>query len=492
VAIAERVNMEQSISNYMQHLDLGAEPFTNPGDYFYAGADRRNSLDQMVHYCRFSEQLVVLAAEPGSGKTTLVDATVSQLHTVIDCCRVPAGDISSSESIAATFGRVLKLSMQSPSIKDFLVALRSRTVVDQEPEPVLIIVEEAERLPLAQLESLVKLHELARNSLHLMLVGTMPLKRRIEKIAIENPHIKLFALKPLSMEELESYIAGLLQSAGFTGEQPLSQDQLIVLHEQSGGNIAAINRMMPLLLENNVQQQAVSKREFIPRAHILAVAVLVVAVVVALVFEFGMGESTAPEVKRTARELPVILPPQQVERVAQVVERQVAAKVVLKPVESVSPAEVERTPVPEPKPVAAKPAPLEVVNKPQVTAKAETKPKLEPKPKLAAPQSQTGLVAREQRLLALDPGVFMLQVLGSSSESGVRDYVKRYVGQLPVSYFRAEMRQKPWYVVVVGPYTSRELAEQAVQKFPLKVQKQQPWVRSAASIQEAIKSRSQR
>jgi DamX protein len=491
VAIAESVNMEQSISNYMQHLDLGAESLTNPGDYFYAGADRRNSLDQMVHYCRFSEQLVVLAAEQGSGKTTLVDATVSQLHAVIDCCRVPAGDISSSESIAAAFGRVLKLSMPSPSIKDFLVALRSRTVVDQEPEPVLIIVEEAERLPLAHLENLVKLHELARNSMHLILVGTMPLKRRIDKIAIENPHIKLFALKPLSLVELESYIAGLLQSVGFTGEQPLSQDQLIVLHEQAAGNIAAINRMMPMLLENSVQQQTVSKRKFIPLAHILAVAVLIVAVLAALVFEFGMGESLAPAVKRTTRELPVILPPQPIERVAPVAQRQAVAKAVLEPVESASPAEVEEKPKPKAKPVVAKPVPVVAV-KPSVAAQAEARPQPEPKPKLASLSGSTGLVVREQRLLALDPGMFMLQVLGSSSEEGVREYVKRYVGRLPVSYFRAEMRQKPWYVVVVGPYASRELAEQAVQKFPLKVQKQQPWVRSAASIQEAIKSRSPR
>jgi DamX protein len=361
----------------------------------------------------------------------------------------------------------------------------------------LMIVEEAEKLPLAHLENLVKLHELARNGMHLMLVGTMPLKRRIDKIAIENPHIKLFILKALSLVELESYIAGLLQSVGFTGEQPLSQDQLIVLHEQSGGNIAAINRMIPLLLENSTQQQKAGKREFIPLAHILAVGVLIVALLAALVFELGLGESLAPAVKRTARELPIILPPQQVERAPvaklQTVEPQVTAKAVPRLVESVSPAEVEETPLPEPKSVAAKPAPVVVV-KPTLAAKAEIRaqPKPEPKPQRASPSSQSGLVVREQRLLALDPGMFMLQVLGSSSEEGVRDYVKRYVGRLPVSYFRAEMHQKPWYVVVVGPYASRGLAEQAVQKLPLEVQKLQPWVRSAASVQDAIKARSQR
>jgi DamX protein len=247
------------------------------------------------------------------------------------------------------------------------------------------------------------------------------------------------------------------------------------------------------LLENSTQQQKAGKREFIPLAHILAIAVLIVALLAALVLEFGMGESPEPEVKRTARELPVILPPQQVERIAPVAKPPIVAKAVPKPVESVPLAKVEEKPEPEPKPEAAKPAPVAVV-KPPVAAKDEARPQPKPKPKpqLASPAGQSGLVVREQRLLALDPGMSMLQVLGSSSEEGVRDYVKRYVGRFPVSYFRAEMRQKPWYVVVVGPYASRELAEQAVQKLPLEVQKLQPWVRSAASVQEAIKTRPQR
>ena len=188
---AERISDEQAISGYLQYFDLNEGPFVGPDDYFYAGADRRNTLDQLVHYCRFSEQLVALTAEQGNGKTTLVDATISQLNTVIDCCRIPATDISGPESVVASLGRALHLSLQSLSVKDFLDTLKQRTVVDEEPEPILVIIEAAEGLPLPQLESLVRLHDLARSYLHMMLVGTLPLKRRIEKIAADNPNIKL-------------------------------------------------------------------------------------------------------------------------------------------------------------------------------------------------------------------------------------------------------------------------------------------------------------
>jgi septal ring-binding cell division protein DamX len=54
------------------------------------------------------------------------------------------------------------------------------------------------------------------------------------------------------------------------------------------------------------------------------------------------------------------------------------------------------------------------------------------------------------------------------------------------------MRDKPWFVVLVGPYASRELAQSAVLEFPADMQKQSPWVRSVASIQADIKARAQR
>jgi DamX protein len=109
-----------------------------------------------------------------------------------------------------------------------------------------------------------------------------------------------------------------------------------------------------------------------------------------------------------------------------------------------------------------------------------------------ASQPQATLPARDQRLLGMKGTDFMLQVLGSSNEQAVRDYVKRYVGQLPISYFETSMRDKPWFVVLVGPYASRELAQSAVLEFPADMQKQSPWVRTVASIQADIKARTRR
>lgn len=515
---AERSSTEQPVSDYLQRLDLGAEPLAGTTDYFYAGAERRNVLDQIVHYCRFSEQLVVLTAAPGSGKTTLVDATVVQLNSIIDCCRILATDISSSETIINTLGRILHLPLSSPSTKGFLDSLSQRTVVDGELEPVLVIVEQAESLSLAQLENLVKLHEMARSSMHLLLVGAKPLQRRIDKIAIENPNIKQFSLRPLTLAELESYTLSRLQSVGYKGEQPFSQDQLVVLHEQSGGIIAEVNRMMPLLLEGGLQQTSAAKRKFLPKVHMLVLSLLFLLLFAALIFEFGM-ETNVPEIAsnpdgRASLELPVNLPARRVEREP--------GPILAREVPVPDPVFAEKPLVQEPlvqEPLVEEPlveAPLaqetlaapsqsglEPVSAPEPSIPVAAAPQLKtapPKPVAKQPAVKTikpaqseqpvaALSARDQRLLAMDASHFMLQVLGSSNEQAVRDYVKQYVAQLPLSYFETQMRGKPWYVVIVGPYATRELAQRAVQGFPSDLQKQSPWVRSVASVQSDIKAR---
>ncbi len=490
MTIAESIREERPLADY---FGANADSLAVSGDHFYSGADRRNTLDQLVHFCRFSEQLVVLSAEPGEGKTTLVDATITQLHAVIDCCRVPASDISTTESIASTFGRVLKLPLESPSTKDFLASLQSRTVVDEVSEPLLIIVEQAEQLPLAYIESLVKLHELARTSMHLMLVGTSPLKRRVEKIAAHNPHIKIFTLPPLSLVELGSYVLSRMQSAGYGGNQPLSQDQLIVLHEQSAGNMAQVNRLMPLLLDNNLTRTTAVTRQLLPVTHLLALISLVGVLAAAIFLEYGSSEPVTDTLsldqriereetvmaKRTSRELAIPLAVNKVDRAVTV---------------------IDRTPVSTPAP--AVPA-VEVINPPQLTAEpakpVPSQAKKPPVPEVAIEKPDVAkapvlipakqLSAREQSFMALAPSGYMLQILGSSNEDGVRDYVKRYAGRFSISYFETEMRQKPWYVVLVGPYAGRDEARQSIQALPAEVQKQKPWVRSVSSIQSEIKAR---
>ena len=82
---------------------------------------------------------------------------------------------------------------------------------------------------------------------------------------------------------------------------------------------------------------------------------------------------------------------------------------------------------------------------------------------------------------------YMLQLLGTVEERRARNFVKQYVGRLPITYFETRLRNKPWFVVLAGPYDDREAAVAGVGALPQKLQLQKPWVRSVVGVQTDIR-----
>jgi DamX protein len=94
---------------------------------------------------------------------------------------------------------------------------------------------------------------------------------------------------------------------------------------------------------------------------------------------------------------------------------------------------------------------------------------------------------REQRILNLPVTAYMLQLMGAVDESRTRGLVKKYIGRLPVTYFETRRKDKPWFVAVAGPYDTKEAALTAIKVLPPPLQKERPWARSVASLQQEIR-----
>ena len=47
---------------------------------------------------------------------------------------------------------------------------------------------------------------------------------------------------------------------------------------------------------------------------------------------------------------------------------------------------------------------------------------------------------------------------------------------------------KPWYVLTYGIYKTDQAAKEAIKTLPIVVQKQHPWVKPLAKVQEEIKT----
>jgi DamX protein len=105
-----------------------------------------------------------------------------------------------------------------------------------------------------------------------------------------------------------------------------------------------------------------------------------------------------------------------------------------------------------------------------------------------APQpSLDGLSGFEVELLARAPRNFTIQVLGSSSESRVREFLGNFNDIELAGYIETRYRDKAWFVVIVGDYPSLQLAATGLESFAPSLTSAQPWVRPFADIQATIR-----
>lgn len=105
--------------------------------------------------------------------------------------------------------------------------------------------------------------------------------------------------------------------------------------------------------------------------------------------------------------------------------------------------------------------------------------------------SASGLVSGklsdfENKLLQEPAQNFTVQILGSHSESNVKNFIAKLDNGNGYGYFETRYQSKPWYVVVLGYFNSRDAASEAISELPARLQDMQPWVRSVANIQSSI------
>jgi DamX protein len=515
----------QHADHYVNRLDLGDDPFSDEfdSDYYFSTTARQQLLDQLVHFSRFSDQLVLLVGASGSGTSTLLDQTIFRLREVMDCCYVNAEEVMTPEQVMESICQQLHFHLDEPTNhSDFFARLRTVVEVDDDIEPILIAVDQAHFLPLEGFELLRSIIADSGDMVRLLLVGEYQVEQLTALAKFDREQTKILELEPLSQSEEEDYLLGLLRSVGYAGEHPFSADQLAVLHEQASGSFVELQQLAPVMLSSKLPQ-AESRFHFgIPIVHVIAAAIIGAALLLAWLYQ----EPEATDTKLAVAEVAAVAQPAKpqadsslgtIDRASgQATEQQKTAsvakpdsvnsaiKTTASPAASSTPepssakeladksavtvsAPAASTPVAVSSPPINKPAASKPVVKP-VTTVAKAKPApvkpLSVKPKPAGP-----LPAREQRLLELAGSNYVLQLMGAVDLQRTEGFVKRYAGRLPVTYFETRHQNKPWYVAIVGPYDNKAAAVAQIMQLPVELQKQKPWARSVASIQQDIRAK---
>lgn len=88
-------------------------------------------------------------------------------------------------------------------------------------------------------------------------------------------------------------------------------------------------------------------------------------------------------------------------------------------------------------------------------------------------------------LLQIEPNQYVLQFMAGDSEQDMQAFVEQHE-ELGVKMYRSLADGQPWYKAVATGFADPETAENIIEELPADLQKEKPWVRSVASVQQEI------
>ncbi|MCO8310445.1 SPOR domain-containing protein [Pseudomonas mandelii] len=515
---------------FLGHYQLSHDPFAPrvPGFKFFP-AQRKPVLGQLHHLARYSQLLLVVTGPQGSGKTLLRQALVAStnkqsVQSVVVSAR-GAGDA------AGVLRQVAQaLNVEQAEIGAILAQVVQLALTGQE---VYLLVDDAEQLDESALEALLALAAGAPEGRpHVFLFGESSLIAQLDALSLEEERFHVIELQPYTEEETREYLEQRLEGAG-RGIELFTADQISDIHESSDGWPGNINQVArDAMIEAMIASRSAVKRPSMgfnmPKKHVLAIsAVVVVAVAAAWLMpgrskapttgapaneqaQLPLGQGTpqpdsngAPAVEFAGNSQPMPLPlvgnsqpvmrgplaeaaggitegddgvPVEGSSATPPTVTTTAPPVGIQPGPAPTPA---AKPVPAPTQVAtAKPAPAPVTKPAPAPAKPVAAAKPAEKPVTVAKAAGGSWYAGQA------PGNYVVQILGTSSESAAQSFVKEQGGEY--RYFKKVLNGKPLYVITYGNFANRDAALTAIKALPAKVQAGKPWPRTVASVQQEL------
>ncbi|HXH24441.1 MAG TPA: AAA family ATPase, partial [Vicinamibacterales bacterium] len=240
---------------YERFYQLRERPFSlSPDpDYLYLSRVHQEALSYLRYGIEGHAGFVVITGEIGSGKTTLLQTLLRGLDretTVARLMNTMLGPHELLEAILIDFG--LETSPSKPALlrtlADFLVEERAAGRL------VLLVIDEAQNLPLPALEEIRMLSNLETEKsklVQIVLVGQPNLRAALARPELEQLRQRVtvsYHLNPLDPEDTHAYINHRLRLAAIGAPLPFPPDVSSLVHARSGGVPRVINVICDAIL----------------------------------------------------------------------------------------------------------------------------------------------------------------------------------------------------------------------------------------------------
>jgi general secretion pathway protein A len=197
--------------------------------------------------------ITLLIGEAGSGKTTVIRAAMERQPVKVHCVHLHNPTLSKNEfneMLASHFGLSVQAARSKAAMLTELEALlRARQGQD---EKTVLIVDEAQSLPLELLEEIRLLANIETNDeklLSVIIAGQPELAHRLNDRALRQFKQRVALrceLRPLTAQETAAYIVGRVKAAGGVAAEVFTRQAVALMHQRAQG----IPRTISVIADN--------------------------------------------------------------------------------------------------------------------------------------------------------------------------------------------------------------------------------------------------
>lgn len=243
---------------YTDYYQLSGRPFQlTPDPHFYFDTEtHRKAMAYLTYGLSQGEGFIIITGDVGAGKTTLV----GHLMETIDRTKLVAAKIvtthldadSMLKMVATAFGVPVDGADKATILNRLENFLHTH---HRDGRRVLLIVDEAQNLPVAALEELRMLSNFQEGTdalLQIFLLGQPEFRDQLasspELEQLRQRVIATHHLEPMARDELPDYVAHRLTLCGWDGRPTFTQGAFDVMYDYSGGVPRRLNNLASRIL----------------------------------------------------------------------------------------------------------------------------------------------------------------------------------------------------------------------------------------------------